>query len=142
MSGSSPSAGDPPPTTPAADAEVHEHAGFALPTWYVVLCAGPFAAAFLIPMLLIYQRQNAVPPVSSTAAAWTGVIAGWVLWGIGAGFWLLGKVALAGPRRETPQVAQWWDHMTRNWVLVVLLWGVVATLAVLVVGAIIDHAAA
>jgi hypothetical protein len=119
-----------------------EDLGLFTPTWYVLLCALPFAAAFLVPTLLIYQQQNAVPPVSAIAAAWTGVGAGWLLWAIGTAFWLLGKVILSTPRSRSPHAWAWWDRTTRAWVLVVLAWGIVASLAVVVVGILIDRLAA
>ena len=119
-----------------------EDLGLFTPTWYVLLCAMPFAAAFLVPTLLIYQQQNAVPPVSAIAAAWTGVGAGWLLWAIGTAFWLLGKVVLSTPRSRSPHAWAWWDRTTRAWVLVVLAWGIVASLAVVVVGILIDRLAA
>jgi hypothetical protein len=119
-----------------------EDLGLFAPTWYVLLCAVPFAAAFLVPMMLIYQGQNSVPPISATAASWHGVLAGWLLWGTGLVFWLLGKVVLAGPRRRAPHAWAWWDRMTRAWVLVVLVWGLVASFSVVVVGLLIDRLAA
>lgn len=127
----------------ASDAAVpDEDLGLFAPTWYVLLCAVPFAAAFLVPMLLIYQGQHSVPPISAAAAAWQGVLAGWLLWGVGLVFWLLGKVVLSTPRARAPHAWAWWDRMTRAWVLVVLLWGVVATISVLVVAVLIDRLAA
>jgi hypothetical protein len=134
-----------PPVEAAPPAAVQAHEedlGFFTPTWYVLLCALPFAAAFLAPMLLIYQQQNAVPSVTAAAAAWTGVAAGWLLWSIGAVCWLLGKIVLSTPRARAPRSWAWWDRMTRAWLLVVLAWGVVASLAVVLVGILIDRLAA
>lgn len=119
-----------------------EDLGLFTPTWYVLLCALPFAAAFLLPTLLIYGQQNAVPPVPAATAAWTGVGAGWLLWAIGTAFWLLGKIVLSTPRSRAPHAWAWWDRTTRAWVLVVLVWGIVASLAVVVVGILIDRLAA
>lgn len=149
-------AGTPEPGLPEPDAAVAEvvdtveagsgppaeDLGLFAPTWYVLLCAMPFAAAFLLPTILIYQQQNAVPPVPATAAAWIGVGTGWLLWAVGTAFWLLGKVVLSTPRARAPHAWAWWDRITRAWVLVVLVWGIVASLAVLVVGILIDRLAA
>ena len=149
-------AGTPEPGLPEPDAAVAEvvdtveagsgppaeDLGLFTPTWYVLLCAMPFAAAFLLPTILIYQQQNAVPPVPAPTAAWIGVGTGWLLWAVGTAFWLLGKVVLSTPRARAPHAWAWWDRITRAWVLVVLVWGIVASLAVLVVGILIDRLAA
>lgn len=129
-------------TVEAGQGPPPEDLGLFAPTWYVLLCALPLAAAFLVPMLLIYQGQNSVPPITATAAAWHGVIAGWALWAVGLLCWLLGKVVLAGPRRRAPHAWAWWDRITRAWVLVVLAWGVVTSIAVVLVGILIDRLAA
>jgi hypothetical protein len=152
MSGSTAGPGDEPlagnqpdpdvAATDGATAREREDLGLVGPTWYVLLCAVPFAFAFLVPIVVIYQRQNAVPPVSASAAAWAGVGAGWLLWTFGTVFWLLGKVVLAAPRAQAPHAWAWWDRQTRSWVLVVLAWGVVATLAVLGVSYLIGRLAA
>ena len=71
-----------------------------------------------------------------------GVGTGWLLWAVGTAFWLLGKVVLSTPRARAPHAWAWWDRITRAWVLVVLVWGIVASLAVLVVGILIDRLAA
>lgn len=119
-----------------------EDLGLFAPTWYVLLCAVPFALAFLVPMLVIYQGQGSVPPITAAAASWHGVLTGWGLWAIGLVFWLLGKVVLSTPRARAPHAWAWWDRMTRAWVLVVLVWGLVASAAVLVVGVLVDRLAA
>lgn len=119
-----------------------EDLGLFAPTWYVLLCAVPFAAAFLVPMILIYNGQHAVPPISAAAAAWMGVGAGWLLWALGTVFWLLGKLVLSTPRSRAPHAWAWWDRTTRAWVLVVAVWGIVASLAVVVVAIAIDRLAA
>ena len=119
-----------------------EDLGLFAPTWYVLLCAVPFAAAFLVPMVLIYNGQHAVPAISAAAAAWMGVGAGWLLWALGTVFWLLGKLVLSTPRSRAPHAWSWWDRTTRAWVLVVGVWGLVASLAVVVVAIAIDRLAA
>lgn len=125
-----------------AAAQDTEQLGMVTPTWYVLLCALPYASAFLLPVVVIYQRQNAVPPVSASAAAWSGVGVGWLLFLVGTLFWILGKVVLAGPRSRAPHAWSWWDRMTRAWMLVVLAWGVVASLSVLLVSYLIGRLAA
>lgn len=144
MSGETPqvdaTAAEPVPDAPAAAApEHHEDLGMLTPTWYVLLCAVPFAAAFLVPMLVIYNRQNAIPPVSAAAASWAGVATGWFFWTIGLVFWLLGKLVLSTPRARAPRAWGWWDRMTRAWVLVVLVWGIVSSLAVIAMSWALDH---
>lgn len=124
---------------PGAGPGDHDDLGMLAPTWYVLLCAVPFAAAFLLPMVVIYQQQNAVPPVSAAAAAWAGVGTGWLLWAVGLAFWLLGRVVLAQPRARAPHAWGWWDRMTRAWMLVVLVWGLVASLAVIAMSWFLDH---
>jgi hypothetical protein len=119
-------------TDPGAD-PAEQELGFAVPTWYVLFCALPFAAAFLVPITVIYRAQNSVPPMSAASAAWLGVATGWVLWLIGAAGWLLGPVVLAGARRRAPVAWEWWHRTTRAWVVVVLAWGLVASLSVVAV---------
>jgi hypothetical protein len=121
---------------------VEDELGFAVPTWYVLFCALPFAAAFLVPITVIYQAQNSVPAMSATSAAWLGVATGWVLWLIGTAGWLLGPVVLAGPRRRSPTAWEWWHRTTRAWVAVVLAWGLVATLSVLAVAVLLGRLSA
>jgi hypothetical protein len=112
---------------------VEDELGFAVPTWYVLFCALPFAAAFLVPITVIYRAQNSVPPMSATSAAWLGVATGWVLWLIGTAGWLLGPVVLGSARRRSPTASEWWHRTTRAWVAVAFAWGVVASLSVLAV---------
>ena len=120
----------------------HEAVAWWVPTWYVLFCALPFAAAFLVPITVIYRGQNSVPAMSATSAAWLGVATGWVLWLIGTAGWLLGPVVLAGPRRHSPTAWEWWHRTTRAWVAVVLAWGLVATLSVLAVAVLLGRLSA
>ena len=121
---------------------VEDELGFAVPTWYVLFCALPFAAAFLVPITVIYRAQNSVPAMSATSAAWLGVATGWVLWLVGTAGWLLGPLVLAGPRRRSPTAWEWWHRTTRAWVAVVLAWGLVATLSVLAVAILLGRLSA
>jgi len=130
--------GGPPPL----DGAVEDELGFAVPTWYVLFCALPFAAAFLVPITVIYRAQNSVPPMSAASAAWLGVATGWVLWLVGTAGWLLGPVVLAGARRRAPKAWAWWHRTTRAWVIVVLAWGLVATLSVLAVAVLLGRVSA
>ena len=121
---------------------LEDELGFAVPTWYVLFCALPFAAAFLVPITVIYRGQNSVPPMSATSAAWLGVATGWVLWLIGTAGWLLGPVVLVGARRRSPTAWEWWHRTTRAWVVVVLAWGLLASLSVLAVAVLLGRLSA
>jgi hypothetical protein len=129
-------------TEAVASPATEDELGFAVPTWYVVFCALPFAAAFLVPSSVIYQAQNSVPPMTAPAAAWLGVATGWALWLIGTAGWLLGPVVLAGARRRAPDAWAWWHRTTRAWVLMVLGWGVIASLSVVAVALLLGRLSA
>ncbi len=101
-----------------------------VPAWYVVACAVPFALAFLLPVPLMMVLRSTRPPVSFTTAAWAGIGAGWVLWLVGSVAWLLGGAFFAGERDRSPEGVDWWHRTTRMWIVVVLVWGIAATIGI------------
>lgn len=115
---------------PAAAAATAEPLAWWVATWYVVACAVPFALAFLLPVPLMMMLRSTRPPVSFTTAAWAGIGAGWVLWLVGSVAWLLGGAFFAGERERSPQGVEWWHRTTRMWIVIVLVWGIAATIGV------------
>ncbi|HSN06202.1 MAG TPA: hypothetical protein VLV82_02580 [Candidatus Angelobacter sp.] len=120
-----PTASTPPPVEVA-----EEPLAWWVPAWYVVACAVPFALAFLLPVPLIMMLRSTRPPVSFTTAAWAGIGAGWVLWLVGSVAWLLGGAFFAGERERSPQGVDWWHRTTRMWIVIVLVWGIAATVGI------------
>lgn len=134
--GHEPAAPPAPPAAPAAHVgavagtAVEEPLAWWVPAWYIVACAVPFALAFLLPVPLMMVLRSTRPPVSFTTAAWAGIGAGWVLWLMGSVAWLLGGAFFAGERLRSPQGVEWWHRTTRMWIVVVLVWGMAATIGI------------
>lgn len=129
-----------PTTGAAATVAPEEPVAWWVPAWYVVACALPFALAFLLPVPLIMVLRATRPPVSFTTAAWAGIGAGWVLWLVGSVAWLLAGAFFAGERERAPEAVDWWHRTTRAWIVIVLAWGLAATVGIWVVYAVAGSA--
>jgi hypothetical protein len=125
-------------TTTALADDDHEVAWW-VPTWYVLFCALPLAGAFFLPVPLMMVMRSYRPPVGFTTAAWVGIIVGWVLWGMAIVAWLLAGWLFRGDERGAGS-ATWWRRTTQMWIVLVLTWGLIATVGIWVFYAVVGHA--
>jgi len=126
-------------TTAAPAAAEDDEVAWWVPTWYVLFCALPLAGAFFLPVPLMMVMRSYRPPVGFTTAAWVGIIVGWVLWGIAIVAWLLAGWLFRGDERGAGS-ATWWRRTTQMWIVLVLAWGLIATVGIWVFYAVVGHA--
>jgi hypothetical protein len=127
------------PAAASAAAEDDHEVAWWVPTWYVLFCALPLAGAFFLPVPLMMVMRSYRPPVGFTTAAWVAIIVGWVLWGIAIVAWLLAGWLFAGDERGAGS-ATWWRRTTQMWIVLVLAWGLIATVGIWVFYAVVGHA--